>query len=99
MENGADCDERLLEVAKENLTKSFSVVGICERFEESLILIAKTLAGACALAYLRIGATQWPICRRNAHRAELIEDFAFELPTDSLVSSPVSLQVIRIFDS
>ena len=35
-------DERLLEIAKENLTKSFSVVGLCERFEESLILISKT---------------------------------------------------------
>ncbi len=35
-------DERLLEIAKENLTKSFSVVGICERFEESLILISTT---------------------------------------------------------
>lgn len=35
-------DERLLDIAKENLTKSFSVVGICERFEESLILISKT---------------------------------------------------------
>jgi Galactose-3-O-sulfotransferase len=35
-------DHRLLEMAKENLTNSFSVVGICERFEESLILIAKT---------------------------------------------------------
>ena len=34
-------DERLLDLAKENLTKSFSVVGICERFEESLILISK----------------------------------------------------------
>jgi hypothetical protein len=33
--------ERLLEAAKENLTKSFSVVGICERFDESLALIAK----------------------------------------------------------
>jgi hypothetical protein len=35
-------DERLLEMAKENLFKSFSVVGICEKFEESLILIATT---------------------------------------------------------
>src|SRR5262245_11663212 len=35
-------DERLLETAKENLTKSFSVVGLCERFEESLVLISKT---------------------------------------------------------
>jgi Galactose-3-O-sulfotransferase len=35
-------DERLLEIAKENLSKSFSVIGICERFEESLILISKT---------------------------------------------------------
>ena len=32
----------MLTVAKENLTESFSVVGICERFEESLILMAKT---------------------------------------------------------
>jgi len=35
-------DEPLLETAKEHLAKSFSVVGICERFEESLMLIAKT---------------------------------------------------------
>lgn len=34
-------DERLLDIAKENLTKSFSVVGISERFEESLTLISK----------------------------------------------------------
>jgi hypothetical protein len=33
-------DERLLETAKENL-KSFSVVGLCEKFEESLVLIAE----------------------------------------------------------
>ncbi len=42
VENGASCDDRLLEIAKENLVKSFNVVGICERFEESLMLIAKT---------------------------------------------------------
>jgi hypothetical protein len=36
------CDQRVLDMAKENITKSFSVVGLCERFEESLILIAKT---------------------------------------------------------
>ncbi len=36
------CDERTLEIAKEHLVKSFSVVGICERFEESLVLVAKT---------------------------------------------------------
>ena len=36
------CDDRILDKAKENLAKSFSVVGICERFEESLVLIAKT---------------------------------------------------------
>ena len=35
-------DDRLLELAKEHLAESFSVVGICERFEESLVLIAKT---------------------------------------------------------
>jgi hypothetical protein len=42
VENGAGCDDRLLKIAKENLVKSFNVVGICERFEESLMLIAKT---------------------------------------------------------
>jgi len=34
--------ERLLDIARENLTNSFSVVGISERFEESLVLISKT---------------------------------------------------------
>ncbi len=42
VKNNGTCDERILEQAKENLVKSFSVVGICERFEESLMLIAKT---------------------------------------------------------
>ena len=42
VEDKAAGDERLLEMAKEHLVKSFSVVGICERFEESLMLIAKT---------------------------------------------------------
>jgi len=36
------CDDRILDKAKENLAKSFSVVGISERFEESLMLMAKT---------------------------------------------------------
>lgn len=40
--DAAPCDERLLDVAKANLTKSFGVVGFCERFEESLILISST---------------------------------------------------------
>jgi hypothetical protein len=42
IKNNGTCDERTLEIAKENLVKSFSVVGICERFEESLVLIART---------------------------------------------------------
>ncbi len=42
VEDNTTSDERLLDMAKENLTKSFGVVGICERFEESLMLIAKT---------------------------------------------------------
>src|SRR2546421_4420419 len=42
VEKRAADDERLLEIAKEHLTNSFSVVGISERFEESLMLIAKT---------------------------------------------------------
>jgi hypothetical protein len=36
------CDEQTLATAKENLTRSFSVVGLSERFQESLILIATT---------------------------------------------------------
>ncbi len=42
VKNTAIGDERLLDMAKENLTKSFSVVGISERFDESLILISQT---------------------------------------------------------
>jgi hypothetical protein len=41
VEDTSTGDERLLDIAKENLTKSFSVVGISERFEESLMLMAK----------------------------------------------------------
>jgi hypothetical protein len=33
------CDERLLEIAKENLMRSFRVVGLTERFQESLSLM------------------------------------------------------------
>ncbi len=40
--NDGTCDDRILDKAKENLAKSFSVVGISERFEESLMLMAKT---------------------------------------------------------
>ncbi|MGH8095344.1 MAG: sulfotransferase family 2 domain-containing protein [Chthoniobacterales bacterium] len=36
------CEESTLELAKQHLAESFSVVGICERFEESLILMAQT---------------------------------------------------------
>ena len=36
---GGICDERALEVAKENLTCAFRVVGLCERFQESLCLM------------------------------------------------------------
>ena len=38
----AIADERLLDMAKQNLVKSFSVIGISERFEESLMLMATT---------------------------------------------------------
>ncbi len=36
------CDSRVLETAKQNLTRSFRVVGLSERFQESLILIASS---------------------------------------------------------
>ena len=39
-ENSLLSDDRLLAIAKEHLTKSFSAVGISERFEESLMLFA-----------------------------------------------------------
>ena len=42
IKNDGTCDERVLDKAKENLEKSFSVVGISERFEESLMLMAET---------------------------------------------------------
>jgi len=42
VKNQTGADERTLELAKEHLSKTFSVVGIAERFEESLILMAKT---------------------------------------------------------
>ncbi len=42
LKGDAPCDEATLEKAKEHLTRSFSVVGICERFEESLVVIART---------------------------------------------------------
>ena len=40
IKSNGKCEDHVLEVAKENLTKSFSVVGLCERFEESLMLMA-----------------------------------------------------------
>jgi hypothetical protein len=42
IKSNGKCEERALDVAKENLAKSFSVVGLSERFEESLMLMAKT---------------------------------------------------------
>lgn len=36
---GGVCDERVLEIAKENLSRSFRVVGLAERFQESLLLM------------------------------------------------------------
>ncbi len=42
IKSNGKCEERTLDIAKANLEKSFSVVGISERFEESLMLIAKT---------------------------------------------------------
>ncbi len=33
------CDERTLETAKQNLRRSFSVIGLSERFEDSLLLL------------------------------------------------------------
>jgi hypothetical protein len=35
------CDEEMLELAKRNLTESFSIVGLVERFDETLIAMSK----------------------------------------------------------
>jgi hypothetical protein len=40
--NGEVCDERALDTAAEPLTRSLSWVGLCGRFKESLMLMAKT---------------------------------------------------------
>jgi hypothetical protein len=42
IKSNGKCEERTLELAKEHLAKTFSVVGLSERFEESLMLMAKT---------------------------------------------------------
>ncbi len=42
VKNDGTADEQMLEKAKANLLSSFAVVGISERFEESLVLIAQT---------------------------------------------------------
>jgi Galactose-3-O-sulfotransferase/Prolyl oligopeptidase family len=42
VKNGTGNDHHWLGMAKEHRSRSFSVVGICERFEESLMLMAKT---------------------------------------------------------
>jgi hypothetical protein len=41
IKNDGTCNERTLDLAKENLLKSFSAIGISERFEESLVLFAE----------------------------------------------------------
>jgi hypothetical protein len=41
VKNDGKLDKGTLERAKENLAKSFSIVGLSERFEESLVLIAR----------------------------------------------------------
>lgn len=42
IKNDGTSDEHMLELAKENLETSFSVIGLSERFEESLVLMADT---------------------------------------------------------
>jgi len=63
-------DERLLELAKDNLTRSFSVVGISERFEESLVLMAKTFGWDIRFYENRKVAKHRPAT--ESHLAELI---------------------------
>ena len=45
LKNGTGSDHHWLDMAKKHLSRSFSVVGICERLEESLMLMAETFGG------------------------------------------------------
>lgn len=47
-----DCTEDLLAKAKQNLSRHFSVVGLTERFDESLVLLKKTIGWSKEVNYL-----------------------------------------------
>jgi len=48
-----ECTSRLLDLAKENVEKHFAVVGLAERFDESLIVLRKAF-GWTKLYYVRV---------------------------------------------
>ena len=51
--NSADSDDVLLTRAKENLTNHFAVVGLTERFDESLVLLKQQLGWKLFPTYIR----------------------------------------------
>lgn len=68
--NSVDCTPELLEVAKRHLRERFAVVGVTERFEETLLLLGKVL-GLSHLASPRLNVSDRP--RRDEVPKEAIE--------------------------
>jgi hypothetical protein len=86
------CDETVLEMAKENLTHAFRVVGLCERFQESLCLMMASFGWKVPFYENRKVAKNRPsiepnvinmICKHNRFDLELYI-FAKELFEENL---------------
>jgi hypothetical protein len=92
------CSDVMLQAAKENLRKYFSVVGITERFDETLVLLARTFGWSQELLYYprnvtvagthssRLpGATIDLIRERNAYDIELYQ-FGMQLLEEAIAA-------------
>ena len=55
--HAGDCDEQVLEVAKENLNKYFSLIGLTERFDEGLAIL-KIMFGWEIAKYAKFNVTK-----------------------------------------
>ena len=65
-----DCSQKILEIAKNNIKRNFSVVGVTEKFDESLILINKILGWKIPL-YTRVN-----VDKNRLQRNILKQEFA-----------------------
>lgn len=94
--SGDRCSGTMLDAAKDNLRRYFSGVGITERFDESLVLLARTFGWSRELVYYPRNVTvtgteraRLPektvglIREKNAYDAELYE-FAWRLLDDAI---------------